>query len=99
LSLSPVSSPESELRVYNSKVDPSLATPPSLVEVTKSIKLSKNSSAGPGGISFAAWRPVSDLSAPVLWRVLKAILQGHPPQDGFNHGLLFLLPKKLTGLF
>ena len=23
---------------------------------------------------------------------------GHTPPEGFNHGLLFLLPKKLTGL-
>ena len=29
---------------------------------------------------------------------IRAIFHGHNPPDGFNHGLLFLLPKKLTGL-
>ena len=53
---------------------------------------------GPDGVCFAAWRAAPDLAAPVLHAVLLAILGGHHPPEGFNHGLLFLLPKKLTGL-
>src|SRR4051794_23360394 len=30
--------------------------------------------------------------------VLRAILKGHLPPEGFNLGVLFLLPKKQTGL-
>ena len=86
------------LKDYHSKVNPDLATLPSLEEVTRSLKLSNNSSPGPDGISFAAWRAAPDLAAAVLWDVLKALLRGQSPPEGFNHGLLFLLPKKLTGL-
>src|SRR4051794_12384697 len=54
--------------------------------------------AGPDGVSFAAWRAAPDLAAPILLAVFKAICAGQPPPLGFNKGLLFLLPKKNTGL-
>ena len=62
------------------------------------IQSSNNSTPGPDGICFAAWRAVAPIAAPLLFDVSEAILKGHHPPDGFNHGLLFLLPKKLTGL-
>ena len=71
---------------------------PDIDAIKEAIKLSNNSSPGPDGISFAAWRAAPDLAAPVLHNVLSAIMRGHTPPEGFNHGLLFLLPKKLTGL-
>ena len=42
--------------------------------------------------------PLGVLPPISLWDVLRAILNGQLPPDDFNHGLLFLLPKKLTGL-
>jgi exonuclease III len=66
---------------------------PDINAITQAIKLSNNSSPGPDGISFAAWRAAPDLAAPVLHNVLQAIMMGHTPPDGFNHGLLFLLLK------
>ena len=47
---------------------------------------------------FCGLEAAPDLAAPVLLRVFEAISNGHPPPDGFNHGLLYLLPKKDTGL-
>ena len=86
------------LAAYNKKVNPALCSEPDLEAVCAAIKRSNNSSAGPDGICFAAWRSVAELAAPVLLSALKAILKGHTPPVGFNFGLLFLLPKKLTGL-
>ena len=39
-----------------------------------------------------------DLAAAVLHGVLSALIRGLTPPAGFNHGFLFLLPKKETGL-
>ena len=86
------------LKAYQSKVNVDLITPPSLEEVAKSLKLTHDTSPGPDGVSFAAWRAAPDLAATVLWDALRAVLNGQLPPEGFNHGLLFLLPKKLTGL-
>jgi len=86
------------LRGYDSKVDHSLLQEPDLDSVLEAIAKSKNTAAGPDGIPFAAWRAAPDLAAPLLLGVLQAIFRGHNPPEGFNHGLLFLLPKKLTGL-
>ena len=57
-----------------------------------------DSAPGPDGIPFAAWRAAPDLSALLLHRVFEVIAKGHSPPEGFNHGLLYLLPKKDTGL-
>src|SRR6185437_11597663 len=86
------------LRGYDSKVDNSLLQEPDLDSVLEAIAKSKNTAAGPDGIPFAAWRAAPDLAAPLLLGVLQAIFRGHNPPEGFNLGLLFLLPKKLTGL-
>jgi hypothetical protein len=86
------------LKKYKQKVDQSKCQEPDLEAVLLAIKVSKNSAAGPDGISFAAWRAAPDLAAPVLLAALKAIFKGQLPPEGFNHGLLFLIPKKLTGL-
>ena len=64
----------------------------------ESIRSSNNSTPGPDGIPFAAWRAAPDLSAAVLFGVLDSLLNGLSPPAGFNHGFLFLLPKKESGL-
>ena len=86
------------LKKYKQKVDRTKCPEPDLEDILNAIKFSNNSSPGPDGISFAAWRAAPDLAAPVLLAALRAIFRGHNPPEGFNHGLLFLLPKKLTGL-
>jgi hypothetical protein len=71
---------------------------PDLEAILDSIRSSNNSTPGPDGIPFAAWRAAPDLAAPVLLGVLSALTRGLTPPAGFNHGFLFLLPKKETGL-
>lgn len=83
---------------YLKKVDHSLLSPPLLSNIIDTITHSNNSTSGPDGIPFAAWRAAPDLAAPILLSVLTALCRGHPPPAGFNHGLLFLIPKKHTGL-
>ena len=86
------------LENYNKTVDPSLCTAPDLDQIQGAISATGNTTAGPDGISFAAWRAAPDLAGPILLRVLQALSVGQPPPRGFNKGLLFLLPKKHTGL-
>ena len=69
---------------------------PSLDQVAKAITDSTNSCGGPDGIPFAAWRAIKQHAAPVLHLVLKALCEGILPPEGYNYGLLFLIPKKGT---
>ena len=86
------------LSSYPKTVNSSLIRNLDCASLIESIKRTSNSCAGPDGISFAAWRAAPDLAAPILLAVLKALSAGQPPPVGFNLGLLFLLPKKHTGL-
>jgi hypothetical protein len=83
---------------YKKKVKLPLCVSPSLDDISSAIRNSNNSTPGPDGVSFAAWRAAPDLAAPVLLAVFRALSNGQPPPRGFNLGLLFLLPKKHTGL-
>lgn len=89
---------DSFLRGYTKKIDSSLLHLPDIEDIEKSIRRSNNSTPGPDGIPFAAWRAVPDLAGPVLFGVLNALSKRHRAPEGYNHGLLFLLPKKATGL-
>ena len=80
------------------KIDQSLCERPDLEFITEIINRPNDSAPGPDGIPFAVWRAAPDLAAPILLRVFDAIAKGHTPPEGFNHGLLYLLPKKDTGL-
>lgn len=70
----------------------------SLKDILDALEHTNNSTAGPDGISFAAWRAAPELAGPVLFSAFQALCSGQPPPLGFNLGLLFLLPKKHTGL-
>jgi ribonuclease HI len=70
---------------------------PSEAAIAKAIRGAKHSCPGPDGIPFACYKSVVGQAAPVLHQVCMALLEGRPP-PGFNHGLLFLLPKKGTHL-
>ena len=86
------------LRQYNKRIDTSQLEKPDLEGVRGAILLPKNTSPGPDGIPFAAWRATVDLAAPILHAVMNSLCSGQPPPAGFNHALLFLLPKKKTDL-
>ena len=86
------------LKGYIKLVDPDLCTAPTLDQVQSAISSSGDTTAGPDGISCAAWRATPDLAGPVLQGVLHALCAGQPPPKGFDNGLLFLLPKQRTGL-
>ena len=94
----PFSHMKAYLSNYKKKVNTSLCPSLSEDDILDAIKHSSDSSPGPDGISFAAWRAAPDLAAPVLYNVFRALSSGQPPPPGFNQGLLFLLPKKSTGL-
>ncbi len=89
---------ESFLSGYSKRVDSSLLSTPSLENVADAIKRSNNSSPGPDGVPFAAWRAAPDLASPLLFNVLNKICEGQAPPPGFNYGILFLIPKKPSGL-
>ena len=86
------------LRGYNKKINSSLCRNISLDDIVFSINHANNSTPGPDGIPFAAWRAAPDLAAPILLAVFKSICAGQRPPPNFNKGLLFLIPKKATGL-
>ena len=82
---------------FSREIPPSLMPKcPALSDILDAISTTTNSCGGPDGIPFSAWRAVKQHAAPVLHLVLKSICAGRLPPDGFNHGLLFLLPKKGT---
>ena len=98
---SPPTSPEERakwLQWYTKKVDHSLLSKPTLESVRSAVLNSKNTSPGPDGIPFAAWRAIPDISSRVLFKALTSLLNGDQPPKDFNLGLLFLLPKKNTHL-
>jgi hypothetical protein len=53
-----------------------------------------NSCAGPDGIPFAVYRAATETYAGIAAGIFDALADGTVPPEGFNDGLLFLLPKK-----
>jgi ribonuclease HI/exonuclease III len=87
---------------YDKRISPQL-TPsiPSVDDFFELIDGSNDSSAGPDGIPFAMFRAYNR-RGPELAEVLRDITvwmaSGSPPPPGYNHALLFLIPKKATML-
>ncbi len=71
-------------------------TVPGVSELEEAIMASNNSSPGPDGVPFKAYRVTCKHAAPVLALVARSLAAGEAPPDGFNHGILFLIPKKGT---
>ena len=86
------------LNNYSRRIDHSLIKNLHADLFLEAIRSSSNSSPGPDGIPFAAWRVISDIAAPILFRFTQAISSGLQNIATFNKSKLFLLPKKLTGL-
>ena len=91
-----VKNPKAFFEAYGKKVK----TPPpnvNLHNVTEGILNTNDSSPGPDGIPFAAFRKTVDFVAPILLDCIRWLMQGHQAPEGFNGGILHLLPKKNTG--
>jgi hypothetical protein len=61
--------------------------------VDRAIAGSNDSTPGPDGIPFAAYRALPEICAPFLLEIIIDCAQGGSPPAGFNHGRLFLIPK------
>ena len=83
-------------RKYNKKLNPDKITKPSLDVVTNTILGSNNSSSGPDGIPFSAYRALVDIVAPCLLDLITKLLAGGELPPDFNLGLLHIIPKKDT---
>lgn len=68
--------------------------PVTLDLVSEVILNTNNSSPGPDGIPFAAYRKVIDTAAPIFLSAVLGLMAGEPTPPGFNSGILHLLPKK-----
>ena len=86
------------LQQYHKQIDPTLLQQLTLEDILYAIKNANDSTPGPDGIPFSAWKAAPDLAAPILLNAFNAMSKRHKAPDEFNHGLLFLLPKKLSGL-
>lgn len=72
---------------------------PTLDEVRYYIKHTNNSTHGPDGIPFLAYRLFLDITAPLIYNELRRITDPHAIHEPeFNWSLLFLIPKKDTNL-
>ena len=82
---------------YSKVIPPSLLpTIPDCYTIMNIILSTNSSSAGPDGIPFIAYRATAELVAPIFREMLVSLGSGVLPPDGFNYGLLYLLPKKGT---
>lgn len=61
--------------------------------VRKAIKGTNDSSPGPDGVPFVAYRAFLDICTPLLYNIARAMMRGNTPPVGFNFGSLFVLPK------
>lgn len=94
-SKSPIQDPTPLFNIYNKTIK----TKPTNIDldfVIDSIMETNDSSPGPDGIPFAAYRIVVDTAAPILLGCIKMLMAGHSPPSDFNSGILHLLPKKDT---
>ena len=84
---------EEYLHSYNKTIQ-STVDKPDLSLVIDTIMHTNNSSPGPDGIPFVAWRKVATLAGPIFVEVIEALGEGIAPPKDFNHATLFVLPKE-----
>ena len=92
---------EAHLQRYNKVIKPSLVFYPSIDIVLQALAHSGDSSVGPDGIPFSAYRALADVAGPLLLDV--ALLLGTNSKQlktlkNFNVATLLLLPKDDTHL-
>ena len=77
-------------------------------DVARAIKLSGNSSPGPDGIPYGAWRAMKDIGTDTLWAAMQDLCTDDAfhvlntaywdeADCNFNLGLLFCIPKQASG--
>ena len=84
------------LKNYNKRLDPALFLAPNMDLTLRAISGAGDSSAGPDGIPFEAYRTLLGFAAPLLQALLNHCVQGLPLPPEFNFGLLHLIPKTQT---
>ena len=68
------------------------------LEIVESIILECGSTApGPDNIPFKAYRILVEEATPIFMGVIKLLMKGTLPPEGFNNAIFHLLPKKGTG--
>ena len=84
-------------KIYNKRIS---CSPTDVTEefVHTIIANTNDSAVGPDDVPFEVYRATADISAPVLLASLRWLMDGHPPPDDFNAGLLYVLEKKPTNL-
>jgi exonuclease III len=102
----PLFAADQYLRNYEPIVIPEedQAVAPTLESITKTIMATNNSCAGPNGVPFQVHRVLCDIYAPIAESILKKLGQHEivngkrvSPDEGFNLGRLFLIPKEGNG--
>ncbi len=96
LSESPSQDLDDFLKRFPKSIDLDLIQAPSRELVNQAIINSGNSSTGPDGIPFTAYRTLIDYAAPLLFNLINHLGRGGSPANDFNLGLLHLIPKKET---
>jgi hypothetical protein len=76
---------------------------PTRADLSRALRLTNNSAAGPDGIPYLAWRRIPSITLDVLWNVLQALLEGKSEElrhfsPGYNTGTLVCLPKKASAV-
>jgi hypothetical protein len=86
------------LEDYDRRIDPSKIIELSLELVLKAIQMAPDTSPGPDGVPFAAFKANASLAGPIILEVCiyLGIERGADDLDGFNFATLFLIPKKET---
>ena len=85
------------LKDYVKKVNIDLIPDVTYDDILFSIQRSNNSSAGPDGVSFAAWRAVPEFSANVLFKVFNALTIGQLPHvTSTKVFYIYFLKKRLV---
>ena len=84
-------------KIYNKRIS---CAPTAITEdfVHTVIDNTNDSAVGPDDAPFEVYRATADISAPVLLSCTRWLMDGHPPPDDFNAGLLYVLEKKPTNL-
>lgn len=80
------------LEGYDKRVEKDIPMP-GIDEMRETILGTNNSTPGPDGIPFVAYRATIDIASTVLMGVMRAVGLGKKPPRGFNHGTLYLIPK------
>jgi hypothetical protein len=86
------------LRGYNKMINPLLC--PKRLDHNHFISIingTNDSCTGPDGVPFAVYRAGVDVYAYIAAGIFNALADGDSPPEGFNYGVLFLLPKKGIG--